>query len=116
MARDFSEEVANDDRMSELFTFYSDMRGGWLFVPWKRLHDIRFDISTLSDRSYADADGAYLEEDVDMPLFEILFNERAKRRIVLNDIDEHVSSVRTKDVLHDFDWQSIMNGFAEGFI
>lgn len=116
MGRDHAPEVANNDLPGELFTFYSDPTGGWLFVPWKTLHAARVSPSEFSELSYADMDGAYLDEVVDFVLFEILFTQRMHKRIVMHDVMEDVSLVRSKKPLTEFEWQPIMEEIANGFI
>ncbi|MDB5232033.1 MAG: hypothetical protein JWN76_2838 [Chitinophagaceae bacterium] len=52
----------------ETFTLHYDKVHGWLEVPYEMLTDLEVE-TKISKRSFRDGDTAYLEEDVDAPLF-----------------------------------------------
>ena len=60
---------ANQNLPPELFDFYSDPACGWIHVPWTTFAQYYIDPSMFSNLSHADAFGAYLEEDYDLPRF-----------------------------------------------
>lgn len=89
-------------REGEIFDFYADPSHGWLHVPWTVFRDNNINPFIFSNHSYADELGAYLEEDVDLGVFEKLFVSKTGKRITFHDIADDVGLVRSKQSLTKF--------------
>jgi len=95
-------EAANGNRVPHIFDFFSDPAHGWVRVPWTVFHDLSINPDMFSVFSYADADGAYLEEDEDFPKFEAIFLAKINKRAVFHDHIDDYSTVRSKPSIKDF--------------
>jgi hypothetical protein len=106
---------ANQNLPPELFDFYSDPACGWVHVPWTTFAQYYIDPAMFSNHSYADAFGAYLEEDYDLPRFIEIFESASAKRVVFNDIRQVQSSgVREKSKLHDYPYVGVLNDIVKG--
>jgi len=95
-------EAANGNRVPHIFDFFSDPAHGWVRVPWTVFHDLSINPDMFSVFSYADEDGAYLEEDEDFPKFEAIFLAKTNKRPVFHDHLDDYSTVRSKPSIKDF--------------
>jgi hypothetical protein len=94
--------AANTNREPHIFEFFTDPAHGWVKVPWTVFHDLAINPDIFTAWSYADNEGAYLEEDEDFPKFERIFLHKTKKRIVFYDTIEMYSEVRAKTPIKEF--------------
>jgi len=108
---------ANTNVPVELFDFHSDPACGWILVPWTTFAEHHIDPNMFSNHSYADAFGAYLEEDHDLPRFLYEFESGCGKRVAFNDIRySKISSspVRQKSKLHAYPYEGVILDIVEG--
>ena len=106
---------ANMNVPAELFDFHSDPAHGWALVPWATFAEHHIDPAMFSNYSYADAFGAYLEEDSDLTKFIEIFETASAKRVAFNDIRYRTSSpVRQKAKLHAYPYEGVILDLVEG--
>jgi len=108
---------ANQNKPVELLDFYSDPACGWALVPWATFAEHHIDPAMFSNYSHADAFGAYLEEDHDLPKFLAEFENTSGRRVAFNDIrHSKISSspVRRKVKLHAYPYEDVLLDIVSG--
>jgi hypothetical protein len=108
---------ANMNVPVELFDFHSDPARGWILVPWTTFAYQDIDPAMFSNYSYADAFGAYLDEDTDMPKFLDEFEASSGKRVAFNDIRHSKlssSPVWEKARLHAYPYEGVIRDIVEG--
>ena len=79
-----------------LFSFFTDGRNGYLYVPFKDIEDMGLSPYSFTVMSRIDARGMYLEEEMDAQIFTEIYEQKGGFRVVLNEIHEEPSALRQK--------------------
>ena len=79
-----------------LFTFFTDGRLGYLYVPFKDIEDMGLSPFTFTASSRIDSKGMYLEEEMDAQIFTEVYEQKGGFRVVLNEIYEESLTLRQK--------------------
>ena len=79
-----------------LFSFFTDGRNGYLYVPFKDIEDMGLSPYSFTVMSRIDARGMYLEEEMDAQIFTEIYEQKGGFRVVLNEIYKESLTLRQK--------------------
>lgn len=91
-----TDAAGNKVKPIRLFSFFTDGRNGYLYVPFKDLEDMGLTPYSFSAFSRIDSRGMYLEEEMDAQIFTEVYEQKGGFRVVLNEVHEEPDALRKK--------------------
>lgn len=88
--------AGNKVKPMRLFSFFTDGRRGYLYVPFKDLEDMGLTPYSFTAFSRIDARGMYLEEEMDAQIFTEVYEQKGGFRVVFHEVHEESSTLREK--------------------